>query len=90
MLVKELALGVAIYANVGVQAHYLTAPEVSPLGLGHAKTIVLRSTEHEVLQGGAAPQALGERWVVDLETIVYADGVALFGLAGRGGEGEGG
>ena len=81
--VEEVAGSIAVDADVGVEAQDdLTRPDGGGGGFGEVR--------HERLEAGLGPEGVGEGWVVDLEAVVDAGGVAALGGGGGGGEGEGG
>ena len=80
MLVEELPFGVAVYANIRVQAYHIPAPQLSPLVSIEAQVAFRRGTQDETPQSGPAPERLGEPRIVNLKAIIYSYGIALFGL----------
>lgn len=88
MLVEELALGVAVDADVGIEADDLAAPEKFSLCIVETEIAVLVDAKDKILQRCLVPQAVGEARVVYLEAVVDADGVTFLGLPRGCGEGK--
>lgn len=93
MLRKELASGIPINTDIRIQAERFAAPDFLHCPLSCAGTPVFPSTfpfslfgeiggiGHKLPQCRPAPKILSECRILDLEPVVDADGIALFGLA---------
>ena len=88
MLVKELAFGIPVDANVGIKAHHMAAPQLLLLFVAEAQRAFLRSARDQTLERSLAPQPLCKCSVIDLEAVVHSHRLALLRLARRRSQGK--
>lgn len=88
VFIKELAFGVAIDANVGIEAQYLATPEVVALTLSQAKMALFSSTGNKALERRLIPEPVSKGRVVDLIAVIDTYSMALLRLAGGCGQWE--
>lgn len=79
MFVEELAFGIAVYADVWIQANDFAAPELSAVSFCDKR-----------LERCRAPKQFCESGIVDLKAIIHSYGITLFGFPRSRGERQGG
>ena len=77
MLIKELPLRIPVNADIRIQTQHFATPK-----------LLILDTSKDLTQTGFGPESLRKGGILDLEAVVDSDCVALFGDAGRCGEGQ--